>query len=305
MSIIEKALNKSRTAREQREEAGGPAEEAAGRVTAPPPRQPQVRATADTPPPLERSHKVEIDFAWLRKQGIIVPNERRSGLAEEFRIMKRPILDNAFGRSSAMRVPNGRLVMVTSSLPREGKTFCTVNLALSMAMEVNRTVLLVDADVARPAIPHTLGFQSDRGLMDVLTEPDIDIPDVLLRTSIPNLSVLPAGRPHGRSTELLASEAMMHLLDELHDRYDDRIILFDSPPLLATSEPGVLAGHMGQIIMVVEAEHTPRTSLERAMEQLQHCDVVLTTLNKATRLPGLGGYGGYYSQGYGQGPYGE
>ncbi len=320
MSIIEKALDKSRAHRGQQEDeaevpgqtgeaTGAEARSALGTDPTPatrsaePPTSPTV---AETAPPVRHSQKVNVDFAWLRKQGIIVPHDERTGLTEEFRIMKRPILDNAFGRNSAMRVPNGRLVMITSSMPGEGKTFCTLNLALSMALEVDRTVLVVDADVARPAIPHALGIDCDRGLMDVLTEPDIDIPDVLLRTNIPNLSVIPAGRPHGRSTEVLASQAMVQLLHDLNTRYEDRIILFDSPPLLATSEPGVLATHMGQIIMVVEAERTPRSSVERAMEQLQSCDVVLTTLNKSTRLPGMGGYGGYYARGsYGSSTYGQ
>ena len=293
MSIIQKALDKRRTHTDGEAPASDPCSDA--------------RVPADTTPsaaeasdhetaaaaPVPRSREVSIDFAGLRRQGIMVPGERRSALAEEFRLMKRPILNNAFTANDPARVPRGRLVMVTSSLPREGKTFTTINLALSMAMEVERTVLLVDADVARPGIPETLGIEADRGLMDVLTEPDITIPDVLLRTNVPNLSILPAGRPHGQSTELLASTAMMRLVNDLLDRYQDRMILFDSPPLLATSEPGVLATHMGQVLMVVEAEHTPRSSVERAMEQLSGCDVVLTTLNKATPLPGMG-YGGYY-----------
>lgn len=292
MSIIQKALDKRRTdASGQPPPTTPPADDVPADTTGP------AAAAADhegaPAAPARRSQEAAIDFGYLRRQGIMVPGERRSTLAEEFRLMKRPILNNAFAPSDATRVPRGRLVMVTSALPREGKTFTTVNLALSMAMEVERTVLLVDADVARPGIPGTLGIEADRGLMDVLTEPDITIPDVLLRTNVPNLSILPAGRPHGQSTELLASTAMMRLINDLHDRYQDRVILFDSPPLLATSEPGVLATHMGQILMVVEAEHTPRSSVERAMEQLSACDVVLTTLNKATPLPGIG-YGGYY-----------
>lgn len=287
MSIIEKALDKNRTRKPAPPETQEtPAEDAAEATPAPGPAQAPVR-----------SREVQIDFGWLRKQGIVAPGEARSSVAEEFRMMKRPLLNNAFGRHSAMQVRRGRLIMVTSSLPREGKTFTATNLALSIAMEVDRTVLLVDADVARPAVLDTLGFQADRGLMDVLTEPDLDIPDVLLRTNVEGLSVLPAGRPHGRSTELLASQAMMQLLDDLYERYDDRVILFDSPPLLATSEPGVLAHHMGQVVMVVDADTTPASSVERAMEQLQSCDVVLSMLNRAAPAPGLGYGGGYYSGG--------
>lgn len=287
MSIIEKALDKTR-ARKSAEAAPGDvgAEAVASEVD-----------SAPAVPSRQRSQEVRLDFPWLRRQGIVVPGEERSSTAEEFRMMKRPLLNNAFGRHAAMQVPRGRLIMVTSALPREGKTFTTTNLALSIAMEVDRTVLLVDADVARPAVPDTLGFDADRGLMDVLTDPDIEIPDVLLRTNVENLSILPAGRPHGRSTELLASDAMIGLLDDLYKRYDDRIILFDSPPLLATSEPAVLAQHIGQVVMIVDADTTPAASVERAMEQLQACDVVLTALNRAAAFPGMGGYGGYYYYG--------
>ncbi|WP_018141246.1 XrtA-associated tyrosine autokinase [Thioalkalivibrio sp. ALJ7] len=277
MSIIEKALDKNR-ARPDKARIETSTQEA-------------EQASA---PKVPRSREAHIDFAWLRKQGIVVPGEGRTSAAEEFRMMKRPLLNNAFGRHTAMKVPKGRLIMVTSALPGEGKTFTSTNLALSIAMEVDRTVLLVDSDVARPAIPRTMGFQADRGLMDVLTDPNLDIPDVLLRTNVEGLTVLPAGRPHGRSTEILASDAMMRLIDDLHERYDDRIILFDSPPLLATSEPGVLAHHMGQVVMVVDADTTPASSVERAMDQLQSCDVVLSMLNRAAPSPGMGYAGGYY-----------
>ncbi|MFP4647902.1 MAG: XrtA-associated tyrosine autokinase [Halorhodospira sp.] len=256
----------------------------------------------------ERPVDVRIDYGNLRHHGIQIPGEERSGLEEEFRLIKRPLLDNAFGRHGVTDgvpgVEKGRLIMVTSAIPGEGKTFSTINLALSIAMEVDRTVLVVDADVARPNIPQTLGFEADRGLMDLLTDPQLSLPDVLLRTDIPDLTVLPAGRPHGRSTELLASQAMTDLLLELHERYPDRLILFDSPPLLSTSEPSVLARKMGQVLLVIEAESTAQTAVTRAAELLEGCDVVLSMLNKATGSWGLG-YGGYSGYGYGYGYYGK
>ncbi|MBK5936613.1 MULTISPECIES: XrtA-associated tyrosine autokinase [Halorhodospira] len=291
MSIIERALEKRR-----RSHGGAGVEPPAlaslhaGVGTEEPVAQSGV---ADRPSPAPANPDVTLDFAWLRRQGVMVPGEQRSGLAEEFRILKRPLLDNAFGRAGEPMVDKGRLIMVTSAVPGEGKTFCTMNLALSMALEVDRTVLLVDADVARPSLPRCLGIQADRGLMDVLTEPGVGLGDVLLRTQVPNLTILPAGRPHGRSTELLAGQGMLDLLDELYHRYPDRVILFDSPPLIATSEPSVLARSMGQILLVVEAEHTPRVAVARAAELLAGCDVVLTMMNKASPTPGAG-YGGYY-----------
>ena len=296
MSIIEKALDKRRSSQPKvppdtkaNLASGDPP---AGDLRAPPVAPAAAQAASEHP--VRTSKQINIDFGWLRRQGIMVPGEKRSSLAEQYRHLKRPILNNAFGRQSVTRVPKGRMIMVTSSLPKEGKTFTSINLALSMALEVDRTVLLVDADVARPALPRTLGFEADRGLMDVLTDPGIEIPDVLLRTNIPNLTILPAGRFHAQSTELLASSAMVRLLEDLHNRYQDRIILFDSPPLLVTSESGVLATQMGQVIMVVEADNTPASSVERAMEQLEGCDVVLTLLNKSTSVPGQSYGGGYY-----------
>lgn len=312
MSIIERALEKRR-GKQARRAMGGegaegqelagvaeqvsdvPGQEEAGAV---PERPAASRRRGAGESTIERPADRTIDYGWLRHQGIHVPGDGRSGLEEEFRLIKRPLLDNAFGRHGTPMVDGGRLMMVTSAVPGEGKTFTTINLALSMALEVDRTVLLVDADVARPSIPKALGIEADRGLMDVLTDPEVSLPDVLLRTDIPDLTVLGAGRPHGRSTELLASQAMSDLLAEIHARYPDRIILFDSPPLLSASEPSVLARQMGQVLLVVEAESTAQTAVTRAAELLEGCDVVLTMLNKATGLGGLG-YGGYSYGGYG------
>jgi len=238
-----------------------------------------------------------LDLGRLRLQGLLTPDDTRSRLAEEFRIIKRPIINNAFGEQSR-RIQRGNVVMITSSLPGEGKSFCTINLALSICREIGRTVLLVDADVARPAVPHYLGLpDKQRGLLDVIMEPELDLSDVILRTDLPNFSVVPAGTTHGHSTELLASAQMGALVREMAERYPDRIVLFDSPPLAATSEAGVLASHMGQILVVVEAQRTPQTVLESALHQLDACDVVMTMLNKNRALPGVeygGYYGGYY-----------
>ncbi|MDN5850437.1 MAG: XrtA-associated tyrosine autokinase [Nitrococcus sp.] len=236
-----------------------------------------------------------LDVERMQAQGLLTPEDTRSALAEEFRMIKRPIINNAFGARPDL-IRSGNLVMMTSALPGEGKSFCTINLALSITHEVNRTVLLVDADVARPAIPGYLGIQADIGLLDVLGDEDIDLADVIIRTDIPNLSIVTAGTTRGRSTELLASEAMAQLTTEMAQRYPDRIVLFDSPPLLATSEASALAAHMGQIIFVVEAERVPQDAVRRALEQLKSCDVVLTLLNKARHVPGID-----YGYGYGYG----
>jgi receptor protein-tyrosine kinase len=234
-----------------------------------------------------------INLARLHRMGVVSPDAEKSQIAEEFRIIKRPLIANAFGQGAA-RVKNGNLIMVTSSLPGEGKSFCAINLAISMAMEMDRTVLLVDADVAKPRVPEYLGIHADKGLLDVLQDKDLKLSDVLIRTDIAKLTVLPAGRTYKRATELLASAAMTRLVEDIGNRYPDRIILFDSPPLLATSESSVLATHMGQIVMVVEAERTSQEAVREALSHIQSCEVVGMLLNKTTPTPGADYYYGYY-----------
>ena len=239
------------------------------------------------------SRQVNIDFALLRARGLITSDDERSALAEEYRMIKRPLLANAFG---ANPVKNGNLIMVTSSLPGEGKSFTAINLAISIAMELDRTVLLVDADVAKPRLPEYLGFSAEHGLLDILRQDTRDLSNMILRTNIDKLSILPAGRTYARATELLASEAMDRLIAELANRYPDRIVLFDSPPLLATSEASVLASHMGQIVMVTEADKTPQNALREALTRLEgSCDVIGMVLNKSASQ-NVGGYG-YYGYG--------
>lgn len=240
-----------------------------------------------------RSREVVIDLERLHAIGMVTPDRPRSAIAEEFRVIKRPVLKNVLDGE----ILNPNLIMVTSSLPGEGKSFTALNLAISVAMELDHTVLLVDADVSKPSILNTLGLQPERGLMDVLSEKNYDLSPSLLRTNIPKLSILPAGMPHARATELLASEAMNRLLDDMATRYSDRVIIFDSPPLIPTTEARVLATHMGQILMVVEAGRTSNAALRQALGTIEACPIKLMVLNKARD----GGPGGYYGYGYGYG----
>jgi len=175
----------------------------------------------------------------------------------------------------------------------EGKTFCAINLAISIALEIDRTALLVDADVAKPSVPKALGLEAEQGLLDVLLDRRIDLAEVLCRTDIGKLTLLPAGTAHQHATELLASDAMRVLLQEMAERYHDRIIIFDSPPLLAASEASVLASQMGQIVMVVEAGKTSEAALKAALARIESSNVTGLLLNKGEG-PGLGyHYGGY------------
>jgi len=232
------------------------------------------------------TRKVELDLARMRDIGLVTAAGGRTNLLEEFRIIKRPLLKRAFAERGPKDKP-ANLIMVTSSLPGEGKTYCAINLAMSIAMELDHTVLLVDADVARPSVLRTLGLPAQRGLMDILLDDKLDLSDVMLRTNVDTLAILPAGTSTPRATELLASSTMSTMLNELANRYPDRVIIFDSPPLLLTSESRVLASHMGQIVVVVEAQTTTQHAVKEALQQLEGLNNVNLIYNKTRDIPGI------------------
>ena len=241
-----------------------------------------------------QSNLVIIDLARLRQLGMITPNEEKTQIVEEFRIIKRPLITHAFNQGAG-RIKNGNLIMVSSALVGEGKSFCAINLAMSIAMEMDHTVLLVDADVAQPSIPKYLGLKNEKGLLDVLLDDKLELSDVMLRTNIEKLSILTAGRKSRHATELLASQSMSDLLTEIAQRYRERIVIFDSPPLLLASEATVLASQMGQIVLVVEAETTPQKTVMEALRQIESCEVINLIYNKARPFPGGEFYGYYYN----------
>ncbi|WP_271009326.1 XrtA-associated tyrosine autokinase [Paucibacter sp. B51] len=245
------------------------------------------------------SKRVDLDLEALAAQGFLTPNAARSHMADQYRVIKRPLIKNAMGKGVAS-LNHGNLIMVTSALAGEGKSFTSLNLALSIAAELDNTVMLVDADVARPSVLRMLGLPQGPGLLDVLEE-SVDMSSVLLRTNVDKLTLLPSGTPHARATELLASDAMSHLLDDMARRYPDRIIIFDSPPLLLTTESRVLASHMGQIVVVVHAEKTAQSAVQQALATIESCPLKMLLLNQAN-ANSSGGYGsGGYGYGYGYG----
>ena len=302
-SLIEKAALRL----EQLRQAGAemPAPLAA---TAPLPGQPSVQvpepaATARAPQvaePILTTHQVHLDLDALMAAGFVTPNAPRSAIADQYRVIKRPLLANASGKGAAP-LENGNLIMVTSAMPGEGKSFTAINLAMSMAMELDYRVLLVDADVARPSVMKTLGLPKGPGLLDLLLSDRMEMSDVLLRTNVEKLHLLPSGTPHLRATELLASDSMTRLIEEMGQRYPDRIIIFDSPPLLLTTESRVLATHMGQIVMVVQAEKTLQAQVKHALSTIEACPVKMLVLNQS-RGGDQDAYGYGYGYGYGQSP---
>lgn len=244
----------------------------------------------------KQSRRGDIDLMSLRDNGFIVPHAPSTRVAEEFRLVKRALLLKAFARGEDM-IKNGNLMLVCSAQPNEGKTYCSVNLALSIASERDLTVLLVDADFAKPEVLSTLGLEGGKGLVDVIADPSIDLADCMIKTNIENLTVLPAGRQHHLTTELLASERMGAIVEEIAQRYRDRVIIFDSPPVLASSAASVLALHCGQTLFVVEADNTTEANLNEGLALISGCKHIQLLLNKSNFSTAGKSFGSYYGYG--------
>ncbi len=232
------------------------------------------------------------DFRKLEKSGFLTPEKRKRGQEEEYRIIKRPILQNAFNQGAAP-VEKGNLIAVTSAQAGEGKTYTALNLAISMSMEVDTTILLVDGDVIRASLSKQLGLSNEPGLMEVLRSKK-ELSDVILASDMSNLKILPSGRLTENPTELLSSKRMRNLIHELAERYSDRVILFDTPPLLETTEASVIADMMGQVLVVVEATRTGNDKIKSAVEKINPGKVIGMILNKNRRYSEGDYYGGYY-----------
>ncbi len=243
---------------------------------------------------------LNIDWKHLSELGFAAPGSSNSEAIEEYRNIKRPIVNNAFGKGSE-GITRANLILVTSSLPGEGKTFTAINLALSIANERDKKVLLIDADVARPSVSKVLGINESPGLIEYLDGANVSFSDIIVRTSIPGLGIIPAGKLHKYSTELLSSNKMALFVEELSNRYPDRIVIFDSPPLLAATQGEVLARLVGQVILVIEAEQTLQNVVMESVEKLAACDVVLALFNKTKKNMDIN----YYGYGYGYGQYGH
>lgn len=240
---------------------------------------------------------VNVDRAALRAEGYLAPEDQERRLADQYRFIKRPLLDNAFG-SGADQAEHANLIMLTSALPGDGKTFNCINLALSMALEKDTSVLLVDADVAKPHISSLFGVDEQPGLIELLKDDNFSVTKAIMRTDVPGLRILPAGRPDEHATELLASRRMAKIVHELACTYSDRVVIFDSPPLLVTSEAQVLSSSMGQIAIVVRAGKTPQRAVIDALESLDKTKAINVILNESAGAGPVGGYGTY---GYGFG----
>ncbi|NMN03664.1 MULTISPECIES: AAA family ATPase [unclassified Novosphingobium] len=257
---------------------------------------PESDATLDGIPSRQRFKKAAqpIDRRLLREQCLIEPEGPVSALLEEFRIVKRQLLLTAADSRAGRTGRHGERILVCSAHPGEGKTFCAVNLALSIAAEKDNEVLLVDADFAKPSVLSTLGLPGGPGLMDALADPEVMVEECIIPTDIPGLSVLPAGNQTGSDTEYLASVRTRAILDRLTAQSPSRIVIFDSPPALAASPASELAMHVGQALMVVRADVTGEAALRDAVGMLSGCADIKLLLNGTRFSPTGRRFGTYY-----------
>ncbi|WP_286234363.1 XrtA-associated tyrosine autokinase [Thalassotalea sediminis] len=293
MSTIEKALAR-KAAKDTNETSTSVSERKVEKEEVTPSDSPESAA----PKTDDRVAKVlNIDTENLKDRGYLIDTGERKSIKDEFRQIKRKLLENAFGNAAKL-LHHPNLIMVSSAKPNEGKTFVAINLALSIALEQDKKVLLVDADVLRPSINRELGLEQSEGLIDYLLKPEKNVSDILFQTSINNLRVIPAGQPHHLSNELLASERMAALASELATRYPDRVVIFDCPPLIGVTETLVLANLVGQALVVVEESKTTIASIKAATESLNEDLALGIVMNKAIRSHK--DLYGYYGYGYGE-----
>lgn len=252
---------------------------------------------AKAAPAIVPTRQGTIDRERLAAHGMVVPGTPVTGISEEYRIVKRELIRNIGGAGNRPILPRGHRVLIASANPGEGKTFSAVNLALSLAVEADHDVLLIDADIAKPSVLDTLGLENGPGLMDALADPHLAVGDCLIQTDIPGLKVMPAGAHHMHDTELLASARTEALLAQLEAGAPGRILILDSPPILAASPAAVLAWHVGQTILVVRADTTLESALRDAIGLMGACPQIQLLLNGVKFSPGGRRFGTYYGQG--------
>jgi exopolysaccharide/PEP-CTERM locus tyrosine autokinase len=277
MSVIENAIKRLQASRGG---APGARERMSGPAGTPHRLEPDATGTG---------RLIPLDLDALREAGLLPPAHQERELAQQFRQIKRPLINNALGRG-VEPLPEGNLVMIASAVPGEGKTFTSLNLALSMRLEEDVTVLLVDGDVVNPRLSQVFGADDARGLLDVIKDPTLAVMSAILPTTVPGLSFLPAGHQDPNATELLASARMSEVVSQLARQDPSRLVLFDSAPLLLTTESQALTQIAGQIVVVVRADETPQHVVLEAVETLAQSKSVSLVLNQSTKQP----HAGYY-----------
>lgn len=254
--------------------------------------QPIIHDAASLLP--KKSEKVYIEDI-LRKNNMLVQGSNLGPVfTDDYARIKRPLLSNAFGKSASL-LEKGNFILVTSSIPGEGKTYTAINLALSIAYERDHTVLLIDCDVIRHGVSSALGITENPGLADLLENDKLSVADIILRTDIPELRLISSGKQHDFVTELLASQKMSELVSEIGERYDNRVIILDGPPLLPTPQTQILSNLVGQIVFVIEAGKTPQSVVEEALDMISEEQATGLVMNKCEGMSARSSY--YYGYG--------
>jgi exopolysaccharide/PEP-CTERM locus tyrosine autokinase len=212
------------------------------------------------------SRQITVDNTALRAKGYFPEQEKDRQFADQYRRIKRPLVEKAIAGTAAVGEP--RVIMVTSALPGDGKTFTSINLALSMALERDMSVLLIDADVPKRHVTDLFGLGEQIGLLDVLVDDSVEIESAIVPTTTRGLSILPAGKPVAGTSELLSSSRMRTIIANFSARYPRRILLLDSSPLLVANEGRSLLSMAGQVVLVVRAGRTPKEAVEAALDLL-------------------------------------
>ena len=237
--------------------------------------------------------RLEISFSSLAERGFITPATAKGQLTEEYRRIKRPLIKHI---EDAVPGNQRNVIMVTSSVQGEGKTYSSINLAISLAQEKNRSVLLIDADVVKGTAGRELGAKGDEaGLLDLLSEAYTHPSEVIMNTNIPGLNFMPAGKADDNANELLTSARMRNIINRLARESNDRVVILDCPPILQTNEAHVLADYADQIVFVVAEQQTSQPLVQEALSYLENEKFVGILLNKSSRVGAGYGYGnGYY-----------
>lgn len=274
MTIIERAIQAARA-----KAAARPPE---------PPKAVDRESVVAPPPPVPAAASETVSFTKLGTSGGLVTESADRKVFEQFRRLKRPLLQCAFG---PLAEAGSQIVMVTSPLQGAGKTFVASNLAHVLAMEKDRTVLLVDTDSANPSLTRQFGLQGEPGLFDVINDSKVALKQAICRTDVPGLYVLPAGRTASDSLERLNSDRCREALAEILANHPGGVVILDAPPLLVTNEAPAVAALAGQFLLVVASGVTPKSTITKSLELLDETKPIGLILNKAT---GHGELGSYY-----------
>jgi receptor protein-tyrosine kinase len=266
------------------------------------PVQPKIAATRRRGAPADDAESatlrdlkpvLHIDFARLRELGRLPSDDQAHQIEDEIRRIKWPLLNAIAGRDKDAAVRNN-VILVTSALPGEGKTFTSLNLALSIVRDRELRVILVDGDVARPGLTPALGLEASRGINNVLEDTDGDIESVTYQTDVEGLFFVPAGKWHEHAPEFFAGSRMPQIIDDLARRLGNGVIIIDSPPLLATNEAQVVTRYVGQLLLVVHADETERQAVLDAIALVDKNTPISAVLNQVRPSILSRYYGQYY-----------